>query len=74
MEPANAKAIKETNGDPLNSDTTKTTKVENSADPAASPSNPSIKLKALVMARTQRTVKGRPRNQGNWWWPKRTGK
>ena len=33
-------------------------------DPAARPSRPSIRLKALVMASTQRTVKGSPTNQG----------
>ena len=41
----------------VQSATTNTTMVENSAEPAARPSSPSIKLKALVIARTQRTVK-----------------
>ena len=35
--------------------------VEKSADPAASPSSPSIKLTAFVMSKTQNTVRGKPR-------------
>ncbi len=43
---------------------TKKTIVENKADPAAKPSSPSMRLKALVTATTHSTVKGKPRNQG----------
>src|SRR5579885_916889 len=47
------------------------TKVEKSADPAASPSRPSIKLKALVIHTTQRIVSGSPTNHPKWGWPAR---
>jgi hypothetical protein len=42
----------------------KTTIVENRADPAAKPSRPSIRLKALVIARTQMIVAAKPTYQG----------
>ena len=34
--------------------------VENKAEPADRPSRPSIRLKALVISRTQKIVSGRP--------------
>src|SRR5437773_8428225 len=59
MAPANAKVISETSGEPPRSATTNTTKVENSAEPAASPSRPSIRLNAFVIASTHSIVSGR---------------
>ena len=56
IEPANTRAISETRDEPETRATANTTIVEKSAEPAANPSNPSMRLKALVMARTQRTV------------------
>ena len=44
--------------------TTNATRVENRADPAASPSRPSIRLNALVMASTHRTVKAQSDKPG----------
>ena len=51
----------------------KTTIVENRADPAAKPSRPSIRLKALVIAKTQITVAARPIYQGSTRSPSSTG-
>src|SRR5208337_417943 len=62
--PLSASAISDTRADCVTSETTNTTSVENSAEPAASPSSPSIRLKALVIASTHSTVKGSPTNQG----------
>ena len=64
--PANAIVSRETKDEWLSKATTKTTNVENNAEPAASPSRPSIRLKAVVMASTQRMVKGSPANQEKW--------
>ena len=44
----------------LTSATTKTTRVENKAEPAANPSKPSMRLKALVIPMTQKTVNTKP--------------
>ena len=71
--PAKTSVISSTRLGPLSSATTKTTIVENRAEPAAKPSKPSIKLKALVMARTQTTVNNRPTYHGRARSPKRTG-
>ncbi len=46
-------------------ETTQVTSVEKSADPAASPSRPSIKLNALVIHRTQTIVSGSPTSHPN---------
>src|SRR5258708_25943790 len=40
--------------------TTQLTRVDSNAEPAASPSSPSIRLNALVIQRTQRIVSGSP--------------
>ncbi len=64
MAPASAMVITVNREDPFNSVTTNTTIVENKAEPAARPSRPSIRLKALVMARTHKIVKGKPTNHG----------
>src|SRR5271165_4798289 len=64
IEPASAKAMSETKEEPVTNATANTTTVEKRAEPAASPSSPSMRLKALVMARTHRIVRGRPINQG----------
>src|SRR5262249_354351 len=58
---------------PFSSATTNATNVENNAEPAASPSSPSIRLKAFVIASTQRIVHGRPRYQGRSREPSNTG-
>src|SRR5689334_18348123 len=58
MAPASASDSNETNTLPEASDTTKTVSVEKSAEPAASPSMPSIKLKAFVIHNTHNTVSG----------------
>src|SRR6202158_1900647 len=52
-------------------DTTQVTRLDNSADPAARPSRPSIKLKALVIHRSQRIVSESPTNHPKWGWPAR---
>src|SRR5882672_5288440 len=62
--PASATLISEPSHEWLTSATTKNTTVENSAEPAAKPSKPSIRLKAFVIATTQSTVSGRPTNHG----------
>src|SRR5436305_4295640 len=72
--PVRATVSKATRDEWLRTATTKTTRVENSADPAASPSSPSIRLNALVIPNTQRIVSANPTNQGNWRAPKRTGR
>ena len=72
--PASTSVITDTNEEWLNSATTKTTRVENNAEPAASPSSPSIRLKALVMPRTHRIVSGSLTNQGKWYPLNRTGR
>ena len=64
IEPASARAISETRDEPETSATANTTIVEKRADPAARPSSPSMRLKALVMARTQRTVSGKAYKPG----------
>ena len=74
MAPASAIVIRATKDDWLTRATTNTTNVENRADPAARPSKPSIRLNAFVMAKTQRTVRGNPTNQGNWCAPKTIGR
>ena len=56
--PASASARIETNPLPEASDTTNTASVENKAEPAASPSMPSIRLKAFVIHNTHTTVSG----------------
>src|SRR5882762_1631110 len=57
--PASAIAKNDTSGFGAISDITNTTIVVNTADPAASPSNPSIKVNALVINSTHNTVSGR---------------
>ena len=64
--PASATAIAETSPDWLKSAAANTTMVENKPDPAANPSRPSIKLKALVMASTHKIVNGSPIHHGRW--------
>ena len=71
--PANAIVITSTRTGPWNTARTNATMVENKADPAANPSSPSMRLKALVMASTQMTVNISSTNQGNGRLPKRTG-
>ena len=56
--PARTTVSREIKGSPLTSDIIKTVTVEKSADPAASPSSPSIRLKALVINNTQIIVSG----------------
>ncbi len=57
--PASVIARSATSGFGTTSDTIKTAKVLKNADPAASPSRPSIRLKAFVINKTQMMVKGR---------------
>ena len=64
MAPASVTLIREPSQEWLTMAQTKKTIVENKADPAAKPSSPSMRLKALVTATTHSTVKGKPRNQG----------
>src|SRR5208283_5899998 len=64
MAPASVTLINEPSQEWLTSAQTKKTIVENSAEPAAKPSRPSMRLKALVTATTHKTVKGKPRNHG----------
>src|SRR6266852_4559894 len=63
--PASAIAKNATSGFGAISDITNTTTVENTADPAASPSNPSIKLNAFVISSTHNTVSGRQYTHSN---------
>src|SRR2546428_7225646 len=72
--PAKEMVSNETGGEPLKTATTNTTSVENNAEPAARPSRPSIRLKALVIARTHRIVIGRPIVQVKCWAQNRTGR
>src|SRR5208337_3815267 len=72
--PARVTLIREPSQECVTSETTKTTIVENKADPAAKPSKPSIRLKALVTATTHKTVSGNPTNQGSEWEPKINGR
>src|ERR1022692_2419637 len=65
--PARITLIKAPSEECTTSETTKNTKVENNAEPAARPSRPSMRLKALVTATTQSTVRGNPTNQGTEW-------
>jgi hypothetical protein len=60
MAPANTTERSDTRGVCLNKETAKMIIVENNAEPAASPSSPSIRLKAFVIRRTQNIVRGRP--------------
>src|SRR6266403_5315722 len=57
--PVSAIANKTTSGFGTISDITSTTTVVNTADPAANPSKPSIKLNAFVINSTHSTVSGR---------------
>ncbi len=57
----------------LISATANTARVDNRAEPAANPSKPSIRLKALVTHSTQRMVSGRAPTQANTWEPKKKG-
>ena len=74
MAPASVTLIREPSHEWLTSETTKNTIVENKADPAAKPSRPSMRLKALVTATTHNTVRGKPTNQGSEWDPKISGR
>src|ERR1039458_7506630 len=74
MAPARVTLIREPSQERSTIDTTKTTIVENKADPAAKPSKPSMRLKALVTATTHNTVSGNPTNQGSEWDPKISGR
>ena len=62
MLPANAATSIATNGMCWKIETTKTISVEKNAEPAASPSSPSIRLNALVIAMTHATVSGSESN------------
>jgi hypothetical protein len=73
MDPARASVNNDTNGEPLKMATTKTTTVENNAEPAARPSKPSIRLNAFVIPITQRTVMGSPMYQAKCLVPNNTG-
>ena len=57
--PANAIVRKAISGFGTMRDITKTTMVEKSAEPAASPSNPSIRLNAFVISSTHNIVSGK---------------
>src|SRR5262249_17222000 len=59
-----ANDITDTKAEPLSKATTNTTRVEKNAEPAANPSRPSIRLKALVTAITHRMVSGKLINHG----------
>ena len=74
MAPAKAIVSSDTGDEPLESATTKTTKVENSAEPAAKPSRPSIRLNAFVIPMTHRTVMGSPIYQAKCRAPNNTGR
>ena len=71
--PASAMVSKETSKEWLEIATTKTTRVENNAEPAARPSRPSMRLNAFVIPMTQRIVIGNPTIRLKWWAPNRTG-
>src|ERR1700721_1076974 len=72
--PAKTIVSNDRDDDPLKIATTKTIKVEKSAEPAASPSSPSIKLNAFVIPITHRIVMGSPRYQDKWRMPNKTGR
>ncbi len=57
--PASTIVIIDTIAFPLSNEITNITIVEKNAEPAASPSNPSIKLNAFVISSTQNIVSGR---------------
>jgi len=58
--PASTIVIIDTIAFPLSNEITNITIVEKNAEPAASPSNPSIKLNAFVISSTQNIVSGNP--------------
>ncbi len=60
MTPARTTARKLTRKLGANKERPKITTVEKSAEPAARPSRPSMRLKALVMSKTQKIVNGKP--------------
>src|SRR6185369_5839333 len=57
--PASTRVRDDTRKLPPTRETTNTVRVENKADPAASPSTPSSKLKAFVIQSTHKIVNGR---------------
>ena len=65
MAPASTMLSTATMGVPLNSEATKTTSDENSAEPAERPSMPSMRLKAFVIHSTHRIVSASERNQAS---------
>src|SRR5581483_2031200 len=67
--PASATVTIATNALPLSSDTTNTTSVENSAEPADKPSRPSIRLNAFEISSTQKTVNTAEIAACNSWYP-----
>ena len=62
--PASASEITATSGRPVRSATASTTSAAKSDAPVASPSRPSIRLKALLTPTTQTSVKTRLRTGG----------
>src|ERR1700675_2438226 len=72
--PANTIVSSDRDDDPLKIATKKTIKVEKSAEPAARPSSPSIKLNAFVIPITHRIVMGSPKYQDKCRMPNKTGR